>query len=378
MNVRSITQALDAWAPPADKADYDNVGLQVGDPDAEVATVLVALDLTDAVLDEARRAGADLIVTHHPLLFRPLKALTPATPAGRIALRLARHGIAYYASHTNLDAQHGGVSFALAEQLGVGKLTVLAPTPNHLVKLTTFVPTPYADRVREALAEAGAGQIGDYTGCAFTTEGTGHFRPGPGARPAIGKAGGDAEAVQEARLEVAVGRGRLAPVLAALRAAHPYEEPAYDVVALETNGTHAGYGAVGDLEETLPMPEFLTRVAEHLHAGALRWAGDERRHVRRVAVCGGSGSSLIGAARRAGADAFVTADLTYHQYFDAAEGRPMALIDAGHYETERVTEQLIADHLRASFPELDVVRTSRWTSPMRTFMGASGPIPAEG
>ena len=171
-----------------------------------------------------------------------------------------------------------------------------------------------------------------------------------------------------------VGRGRLPGVLAALRTAHPYETPACDLYALETTGTRVGFGAVGDLDETLPMPEFLTRVAERLHAGALRWAGDESRFVRRVAVCGGSGSSLIGAARRAGADAFVTADLTYHQFFDAAEGRPMALVDAGHYETERVTERLIADRLRSAFPDLDVVRTERWTGPMRTFLGPSGSV----
>ena len=163
MTVRQITAHLDAWAPPADKADYDNVGLQVGDPDASVDLVLVALDLTDRVLDEAERIGADLIVTHHPLLFRPLKALTPQTTSGRLALRLAQKGIAYYTSHTNLDAQHGGVSFALAEQLGVGDLSVLAPAQHDQIKLVTFVPTEEAGRVREAMAEAGAGHIGAYT-----------------------------------------------------------------------------------------------------------------------------------------------------------------------------------------------------------------------
>ena len=374
MNVRQITRHLDSWAPPADKADYDHVGLQVGDVDAEVASVLVALDLTDGVIDEARRLGADLIVTHHPLLFRPLTALTPQTTPGRLALRLARAGIAYYAIHTNLDAQHGGVSFALAEQLGVGALEVLAPVEGGLVKLVTFVPTDDAYRVRTALADAGAGHLGAYTGCAFTAVGTGYFTPGPDADPAIGEAGGPPEAVPEVRLEVEVGRGRLPAALAALRQAHPYETPAFDVYALETTGTQVGFGAVGELDETLPMPEFLTRVADRLGAGALRWAGDESRFVRRVAVCGGSGSSLIGAARRAGADAFVTADLTYHQYFDWAEGRPMALIDAGHYETERVTEQLVVDRLRRAFPELDVARTGRWTGPMRTFQGAMGAV----
>jgi dinuclear metal center YbgI/SA1388 family protein len=374
VTVRQIIAHLDRWAPPADKADYDNVGLQVGDPEAEASRVLVALDLTDEVLDEAERIGADLVVTHHPLLFRPLKALTPQSMSGRLALRLAQKGIAYYTSHTNLDAQHGGVSFALAERLGVGDLSVLAPAKNDQVKLVTFVPQDAADRVREAMAEAGAGHIGDYTGCAFTSDGTGHFTPGDDANPAIGEAGGPAERVEEVRIEVEVGRGRLPGVLAAMREAHPYETPAFDVYALETTGTRVGFGAVGDLEETLPMPEFLTIVAERLHAGALRWAGDERRFVRRVAVCGGSGSSLIGAARRAGADAFVTADLTYHQYFDAAEGRPMALVDAGHYETERVTERLLVGELRRAFPDLDVVRTERWTGPMRTFMGASGSV----
>src|SRR5690606_5428521 len=243
-------------APPASKLDYDNVGLQVGDARREVASVLVALDLTLAVIEEAREVGAGLVVTHHPLLFRPLKRLTADDPAGALALRLAEAGLAYYAVHTNLDAAPGGVSFALAERLGLEGVRFLAPSEGKLIKLVTFAPADHAEAVRRAMAGAGAGRIGDYEACAFTLRGTGHFRPAEGADPFIGEAGGGEEAVDEGRIEAEVRRWDLGRVGAAMRAAHPYEEVAYDVYPVEQAASRVGFGAVGALPEATTLAAF--------------------------------------------------------------------------------------------------------------------------
>jgi len=372
--VRTLTSALEAWAPPGSKLSYDHVGLQVGDPSQEVATVLVALDLTPAVVDEAEAMDADLIVTHHPLLFRPLKRLVPTDFVSALAYRLAQNGIAYYAIHTNLDAAPGGVSFALAEQLGLTDVRFLDPMDEALAKLVTFVSSDHADAVRAALADAGAGRIGDYSGCAFTSTGTGHFRPGDDSNPFTGTPG-EPESAEEIRLEVEVARWDVGRVVKALKAAHPYEEVAYDVYHVEQPSTQAGLGAVGRLSEPEPLRAFLGRVAGRLDADALRYVGDDAAMVETVAVCGGAGSSLVPQALAAGADALVTADVTYHTYFQplAPDGSPrLALIDAGHYETERITERLLTDWLAERFPVLTIRPTEHRTSPMQTFVGGTG------
>ena len=372
-SVRAVTSALEAWAPPGSQLSFDNVGLQVGDPGREVAAVLVALDLTPAVVDEAEALGAGLVVTHHPLIFKPLKRLVATDFVGGLALKLAERGLAYYAIHTNLDAAPGGVSFALAAQLGLEDVRFLDPVRESLVKLVTFVPEDHAEAVHLALAASGAGRIGDYEACAFTARGTGFFRPGAGANPHTGTPGALSSA-DEVRLEVEVARWDVGRVVQALKSAHPYEEVAYDLYPVEQPNTRAGLGAVGVLPEAEPLGDFLGRVAGRLGSGALRYVGDDAAAVRTVAVCGGSGSSLIPQALAAGADAFVTADVTYHTYFEPLDpgGAPrLALIDAGHYETERITERLLVDWLEERFPGLAVHATAHRTSPMRTFTPAS-------
>ncbi|GAB5535246.1 MAG: Nif3-like dinuclear metal center hexameric protein [Rubricoccaceae bacterium] len=370
--VSDVVRALDAWAPPGQKADFDRVGLQVGDPSAPARGVVVALDLTPAVIDEAIERGAGMIVTHHPLLFKPLDRVTAGHPVGGLVLRLAQAGIAFYAIHTNLDAAWDGVSFALARQLGLDNIGLLAPLDGVMRKLTTYVPPSHADAVRDALAIAGAGEIGEYRACSFSTEGTGRFQPLASASPTIGTAGGEHETVQEVRIEAILPSWILRSAITAIRGAHPYEEPAIDVVDLNGLATRSGYGAIGTLAEPEPLYGFLGRVASSLGSGALRYVGDPSLTIQRVAVCGGSGMSFFPAAQRAGGDAYVTADITYHRFFEAlgSDGCPeMALIDAGHYETEAITERLIADELTSTFPDLPVRVTSHRTSPMRTFVG---------
>lgn len=369
--IADIAHALEAWAPLGSAQSYDNVGLQVGDARRPVERALIALDLTPAVIDEAVEHGATLIITHHPLIFRPLRSVTAGGFVSGLALRLAEAGIALYAAHTNLDAAPGGVSFALAEHLGLEDVRFLDRMEESLYKLVTFVPADHLDAVRTALAEAGAGRIGEYEACAFAHPGTGYFRPSENATPFTGTAAGDLEQAQEMRLEVEVARWDLGRVRKALQSAHPYEEVAYDVYPVLQPHTRAGLGALGTLPEPEPLPAFLQRVAERLGAGSLRYAGDPGATVRTVAVCGGSGSDFTRLALQAGADAYVTADVTYHKFFDvlSADGHPrMALIDAGHYETEAITERLLQRRLRDRFPEVDWHRTATRTSPMQTFV----------
>lgn len=373
-SIRTITDALERWAPPGSAQSYDNVGLQVGDAQRSVETALLALDMTPQVLDEAKQMGAELIITHHPLLFSPLKRVTAEGFVSSLALRLAEAGIALYSIHTNLDAAPGGVSFALAERLGLSEVTFLDGFEETLFKLATFVPEDHFEPVRTALADAGAGRIGDYEACAFTTDGTGYFRPGESTTPHIGEAGGELKSAEERKIEVEVARWNLGTVLQALQEAHPYEEVAYDVYPVQQKNSRAGLGAIGQLESPMPLSDFLQRVADRLDAGSLRYAGDAQAPVERIAVCGGAGSDFIGTARDAGADAYVTADVTYHEFFEVlhASGQPdMALIDPGHYETEALTEALLQDWLLTRFPAVKWLRTETRTSPMDTFVPSS-------
>ncbi len=371
--IDDITTALEAWAPPGSAQDYDNVGLQVGDASRSVTSAVLALDATPAVLAEAKAHDAELVVTHHPLLFRPLDGVTADGYVSNLALQFAEAGIGLYSIHTNLDAAPEGVSFALAERLGLTDVGFLDGFADTLYKLAVFVPEDAFDEVRRALADAGAGRIGDYEACAFASEGTGFFKPGAGADPHIGTAGGDVESAHERKLEVEVARWNLSSVMAALQEAHPYEEVAHDLYPVKQKNSRAGLGALGHLEAPMPLSAFLDRVATRLDAGSLRYAGDPDATVERVAVCGGAGSDFIGTARGAGADAYVTADVKYHEFFETL-GRDgtsqMALVDPGHYETEALTEALLRDRLREAFPQVDWHRTDTTTSPMRTFVPA--------
>ena len=347
---------VDHLWPEAHAESWDATGLQVGDPGAGVEAVLLCLDVTPATLDEAGRLDADLVIAHHPLLFRPLDRLTPATAAGQLALRAAASGIALLAAHTNFDRAVPGTSDPVAHLLELEALRPLVPasaTGRERVKLVVFVPVDHTEAVLEALAGAGAGWIGEYDSCSFRVTGTGTFRPSEQANPYAGERGRLHEEVED-RLEIVVERAALPDVVAALRDTHPYEEVAFDVYPLTeqaTAGTQrvAGLGLVGEL----PAPQPLRAVADTLALGLpsphLRVVGDLDRPVRRVAVCGGAGDGLVGTAHRAGADVYVTGDLRHHPALDAATSG-LALIDAGHYDTEapalRGAMQLLAQAAR--------------------------------
>ncbi|HSK21650.1 MAG TPA: Nif3-like dinuclear metal center hexameric protein [Egicoccus sp.] len=322
--------------PPAEAMNWDNVGLQVGDPAWSVARVLVGLDVTSAVVEEAAAEPHTLVLAHHPLMFRPLTALTPTTPSGRIALAAARAGVAVAAAHTNLDvARDGaGTSDPVARVLDLRDVRALTTELRDAgdLKLVTFVPPEALDSVLDAIAAAGAGNIGDYERCSFRVRGTGTFRPLPGSTPYSGEGIGEDAAEDEWRLEVVLPRRRAGTVVAALYAAHPYDEVAYDLHAL-VDGAEAGLGRFGRLPQPTRLAEVADIVRNRLPAPHLRFAGDPDRMIETVAVVGGAGDSHIGDALRAGADVYVTGDLRHHVTLDALE-QGLALIDAGHHATE--------------------------------------------
>jgi dinuclear metal center YbgI/SA1388 family protein len=321
--------------PPAQAADWDAVGLHVGDPTWPVERVLVSLDVTSAVVEEAAAEPHTLVLAHHPLLFRPLARLTPATAAGRTALLAAGHQVAVAAAHTNLDVTNdgAGTSDPVARVLDLGQLRPLTSELRDaaMLKLVTFVPPEAVEGVLDAVSAAGAGVDGEYERCSFRVRGTGTFRPVGDADPYAGEYGQD-NAVDEFRLEVQVPKGRAGAVVRALLAAHPYEEVAYDLFATVT-GVEVGFGRIGTLPEPLLLRELAARIRAGLPAPHLRAAGDPDRVLRTVAVVGGSGDSLIGAALAAGADVLVTGDLKHHVVLDALE-LGLALVDAGHHATE--------------------------------------------
>ncbi|GAY10515.1 Nif3-like dinuclear metal center hexameric protein [Pseudonocardia sp. N23] len=375
LRLRDVVAALEAAYPPGLAADWDAVGLVCGDPDDEVRRVHIAVDPVAETVDEALAAGADLLVTHHPLLLRGVHGVGADTPKGALLHRLIRGGAGLFTAHTNADSAAPGVSDALAAAIGLtveGPLQA-APAPS-LDKIVAFVPTgPALSTVHEALSDAGAGQIGDYSHCSFATAGTGQFLPHEGADPSIG-AVGRLERVAETRIEMVLPRGRRAAVVAALLAAHPYEEPAYDVLELAELPSHLGLGRIGVLDAAEPLSAFTDRVAAALPATAwgVRAAGDPDRMIRRVAVCGGAGDSALDAAAAAGVDAYVTADLRHHpasEHVLAGTGphpaRP-ALVDVAHWASEWPWCAQAADVVRtASGGSVEVhvsrLRTDPWT-----------------
>ena len=370
----AVVEAFHRWYDPAWARDWDSVGLTLGDPQASVRRVLFAVDPVQVVADEAVAGGFDLLITHHPLFLRGVHGVAATTPKGRVAHTLLTHGVALLTAHTNADAAHPGVSDALAAALGLIGVRPLVPDPAEpLDKIVTFVPVADTGRVVDALAAAGAGRIGAYSRCTWTATGTGSFRPEPGAHPAIG-AVGRIETVTEDRVEMVLPRAQRAEVVTALRAAHPYEEPAFDVFELASWPGSRGLGRVGELAQPEPLSVFAHRVAAALPPtpAGIRIGGDPDLPVHRVAVLAGAGDSEFAAARASGAQVYVTADLRHHPASEALEYGAPALIDAGHWATEwlwlpqaaaRVAEALAAEPGGGTTVETRVstIVTDPWT-----------------
>lgn len=371
-SLADVVDLLHSWYPPATADSWDAVGLVAGDPDAEVVKVMFAVDPTIEVAREAVEWGADLLVVHHPLFLTPVSSVAATTPKGRTLHTLASGGCALLAAHTNADQAEGGVSESLALALGLRDLAPIRPAPSEaLDKIVVFTPVASAEAVRTALTDAGAGRLGDYDSCTWTTSGEGRFRPLDGASPTIGEVGG-LEVVDEVRIEAVVPRARRTAMVRALLEAHPYEEPAFDVVPLADPGQAAtGTGRVGTVEETT-LERFAARVAEALPATAhgVRVAGAADRPVRRVAVCGGAGDFLLDELAHSDVDVYVTSDLRHHRAAEFLEHAGPALVDVAHWAAEWTWLPAVEARLRREVGDRVETRVSTQCTDPWTFRPA--------
>lgn len=368
MRINEIISALIAWAPPAYQESYDNAGLITGDANWECTGVLCSLDATEDVVNEAIALGFNMVVAHHPIVFGALKKFSGQSYVEKTLRKAIKHDIAIYAIHTNLDNVSSGVNFAIAQKLGLqaNTLEVLQPKAGLLNKLYTYVPHDSAEKLKTALFEAGAGQIGSYKECSFSTPGTGSFRPMEGSNPLIGKAGGPREEVAELKLEVIFPAPLTSQIVAALHKAHPYEVAAYEVINLENMNQEIGSGMIGQLEKPVREQELLESIKENFGIKVIRHTPFLGKAIQKIALCGGAGSFLTKLATRAGADAYITADVKYHEFFDAEDR--LLLVDIGHWESEQFTIELIANFLRAKFPTFAVLQTKVNTNPVHYFV----------
>ncbi len=361
MLVKELVSYLNQLAPFTYQESYDNSGLLVGNPAAEITGVVVALDCIESVVDEAILHGANVVLTHHPIVFKGLKRITGANYVERTVLKAIKNDINLIAIHTNLDNVHFGVNYIIAEKLGLTDLKILSPKAATMYKLAVFVPQTHADLIREAMAKAGAGHIGAYNSCSFSSKGEGRFRPDEDATPFIGKAG-ELEVVKETKVEVVVTEHAVSAVLHAMKATHPYEEVAYDLIALTNTNEYIGSGMIGTLAEGMEAMEFLQYVKRTFHCGAIRYTNPTKSTVKRIAVCGGSGSFLLKDAIRAHADVFITGDFKYHEFFDAEDH--LMIADIGHFESEQYTSEWLVAQLKKKITKFAVRLTNVNTNPI--------------
>jgi dinuclear metal center YbgI/SA1388 family protein len=361
LRIRDITSKLEALAPTSFQESYDNAGLIVGNPDDEVGAVLLTLDVTEEVIDEAIASGAGLIIAHHPIVFKGLKQFNGKNYVERCVIKAIKNDVAIYASHTNLDSVPGGVNSKMCEKLGLKDCRILSPMKGQLLKLVTFVPIEQADKVRETLFAAGAGHIGNYDQCSFNLPGEGTFRGSENTNPFVGKPGKQ-HTEKEIRVETVLPRYRKGKVLSALLESHPYEEVAYDFYPLENEWAETGMGMVGHLPEAMDEKSFLLKVKETFACGAIRHTRLLNKPVEKVALCGGSGSFLLNEAKASGADVFITGDFKYHQFFDAED--QLVITDIGHYESEQFTKEVFYEILTKNFPNFAIRLSEVKTNPV--------------
>ena len=363
MRIGEIIQELELWAPPALQESYDNSGLIVGAKDWETNAVLVALDCLEAVVNEAIAKNIHLIVAHHPIVFGGLKRFNGSNYIERVVMKAIKHDVAIYAIHTNLDNSLWGVNAKIMELLGIQNHSVLSPMQGALKKFQVYVPLANISELEKAVFKSGGGKVSAYEECSFKTQGIGSFKGTEGTNPIIGMVG-ERESVEEAKLEFIVPVFAQRAVEMAARNAHPYEEMAYEWLSVENVATHYGAGAVGDLAQEMKFDAFLALVKKAFGT-TLKYTSAVKETVKRVAVCGGSGSFLLGAAKGSRADVFITADYKYHQFFDA-DGH-ISIFDVGHFESEQFTIDLIADRLSEKFPKFAVLKTEVNTNPIQYY-----------
>ncbi len=365
MKLSQLTNYLESLAPLAYQEDYDNAGLIVGNPDQEISQALISLDCIEAVVDEAIATNCQVIISHHPIVFRGLKKLNGKTYVERVVEKAIRNNIALYAIHTNLDNVMTGVNARICDKLGLKNCRILAPKANQLKKLVTYVPHSHADEVRNALFAAGAGNIGNYSEVSFNGDGTGTFKANEKANPHVGDIG-SLHYEREVRIETIYPAVLESKIVMALVLAHPYEEVAYDLYTLGNQNQQVGSGMVGELEFPANEEGFLYFLKERMGAQVIRHTALLGKQIKKVAVCGGAGGFLLKQAIASGADIFVTADYKYHEFFDA-DGK-IIIADIGHFESEQFTQQLLAEIIQGKFTDFAVRLTAVNTNPVKYFM----------
>lgn len=367
VNGYEIIALFEEWSPKRYALDGDPVGLHIGQLNRPVSNVLITLDVNEAVIDEAIENKANLIIAHHPPIFRPMKRIATDTAQGSLIEKCIKHDISIYAAHTNLDVAPGGVNDMLAEKLGLIETKILTPTYSEpLFKLTVFSPTTHVEKIRLALGQAGAGAIGDYIGCSFSSSGIGRFTPVDGADPYQGIVGQE-EQVDEEKIEVVVPESLKNKVLRAMLKSHPYEEPAYDVMMLDQKANELGLGRVGKLKVKMTLEEFTEHVKKVFKVPAVRYVGDPTTEINKVAVLGGDGNKYITDAKRSGADVYVTGDLYYHVAHDA-EALGLSVVDPGH-NIEKVMIEGVVNHMTEACKEanyeVSFIKSEIVTEPFR-------------
>ena len=367
MKIAEVISFLEALADPSLQESYDNAGLITGNAGWDCSGIIVSLDATEDVVNDAISKKCNLIVAHHPIIFSGLKKINGKNYVEKVVIAAIKNDIAIYAIHTNLDNVLHGVNGKMAELLGLTNCSVLSPKNNTLRKLFTFVPAAQAEQVRNAIFEAGAGHIGNYSEVSFNAPGFGTFKAGDGANPFVGKLG-ERHSEEEIKMEIIFPSFLENRIVAAMKAAHPYEEVAYDCVSLSNQHSGTGSGLVGELKDEADETEFLKLVRQIFKTPVIRHSELRGKKVKKVAVCGGAGSFLVGAAIAAGADFYITADMKYHEFFDA-NGRTV-IADIGHYESEQFTIDLLKEVLEQKFPTFAVLKTGVVTNPVRYFSPA--------
>lgn len=369
MYAYDLIKYLEELAPPGAAWENDNVGLQAGSGEVKLKNIFLCLELNEKALSKAINKKCNFIFTHHPLIFKPLKNLdTRNNPKAKLIQQALKHNITIYSAHTNLDFSKGGVSFELARTLKLKETTFLVNQESNRYKIVTFLPAKYVSKVSNALFNAGGGVIGEYSKCSFRSEGIGTFEGSSLTNPFVGNKQ-NFENAEETRLEIIVDSWKLKRVISALLDSHPYDEPAYDIYALKNQNKNYGFGVLGKLEKPMKTKEFFDHVQKSLKIDALKYSNGKSIRIKKVAVCGGSGSDLLHHAIASGADAFITADIKYHTYQDAEN--KIYLIDAGHYETEIFSlngvKKMVEKFIKEKNSNLKVFKYSGSTNPVRIY-----------
>ncbi len=364
MKVSDITSLLEEFAPLALQESYDNAGLLVGDKSMDVSGVLITLDVTEAVIDEAIQKNCNLIISHHPLIFRGLKKIVGQDFIQRCVIKAIKNDIAIYASHTNIDNVKNGVNGKIADKIGLTNRQILKPKSDTLLKLVTFVPYQHREKVQQALFKAGAGHIGEYDSCSFYSGGTGTFRAGDAANPFVGEKN-MLHSEEEVRLEVILPTYLQHKVVSALQETHPYEEPAFDIIPLLNSWNTVGLGMVGELNREMSEREFLDHLKKEFSLSVIRHTAFANRKVKKVALCGGSGSEFLRDALAYKADVYISGDFKYHEFFDAEER--ILIADIGHYESEQFTKDVFYEIITKKIPNFAIRISEVNTNPINYY-----------